>query len=183
LTKPTERSGDCFYVQIYKSDCGGNIDEHYYVNGHDRDDNIRTAIVLADKGYFIQLLPDLHSCETALREDYLPDVSGTKNPDARINFIWLADFKVPDKHKPIKKSTISRQIESAAKQKVEIVVINLDGREYSVQDIKKGIIGALQPDRNRSIKQVWVITRKRNLFMICRENVYDDYRYLELYNS
>ncbi|MBO9633848.1 MAG: hypothetical protein J7578_12090 [Chitinophagaceae bacterium] len=182
LTKPSERSIDCYYVQLYKSSSGGYIDEHLYVSGHDRDDNIRTAVILADKGYAVQLLPDLYSCESELREEYLFDVHQFKNPDARINGQWIADFKKPAKSIPIKKSTISRLIESAAQQKAAIAVLNLSGQEYAIQDIKKGIIGALQPDRNRSIQEVWIITQNKNLFIASRLNVYNEAIYLELDN-
>jgi hypothetical protein len=53
-------------------------------------------------------------------------------------------------------------------------LINLVNRKYAVQDIKKGIIGALQPDRNKTIKEVWVITRKGNLFKAKRAMVFDE---------
>jgi hypothetical protein len=58
-----------------------------------------------------------------------------------------------------------------------IAIINLFDREFSFQDLKKGIVGALQPERNKSIQQVWVITKRRNLFIIRRELVFDDTLY------
>jgi hypothetical protein len=49
-----------------------------------------------------------------------------------------------------------------------------------VQDIKKGIVGALQPDRNKSIKEVWVITNDKRLFKSLRTVVFNDSIYEEL---
>lgn len=151
-----------------------------YKCGHDRRDNVQTAIILADKGYHVQLLPDINSTEVELRKRYLPDVYGNKNPDARINGIWIADFKKPAKNIPIRQATISRLIESAAQQRADIAILNFFNREYSILHLKKGIIGALQPDRNRSIKMVWVITTKKNLFIVYRQEVFDETVYSEL---
>ena len=170
----------CTYLRIFSWHNGGCIDSHTMMNGHDRRENIQAAIVLAKHGFMIELLPDLPSTEKALRSIWLPDVAENKNPDARINVRWVADFKTPAKHKEIRKATISRLIESAAIQKVEIAVLNLSRRHYTVQDIKRGIIGALQPDRNRSIRQVWIITALKNLFIMKREDAFNDAKYLEL---
>jgi hypothetical protein len=67
-----------------------------------------------------------------------------------------------------------------AKQKVSIAILNLMDRQYSVLDIKKGIVGSLQPDRNRSLKEVWVITTNKRLFKVLRTSVFDDSIYEEL---
>lgn len=55
-----------------------------------------------------------------------------------------------------------------------IAILNFYTRDYTIQDLKKGITGALQPDRNRSIKMVWVITKNRNLFVVYRQEVFDE---------
>ncbi|MGN6419940.1 MAG: hypothetical protein ACTHMC_20715 [Pseudobacter sp.] len=95
MIKPVNRTIHTCYIRIYKSRSGGCVVENMYKCGHDRRDNVKTAKILADKGYFIQLLPDICSTEIELRKRYLSDVYGNKNPDARINSIWIADFKKP----------------------------------------------------------------------------------------
>jgi hypothetical protein len=135
---------------------------------------MEACIILADHGFTIEILPSLPVCETELRKKFLPDVFGNKNPDVRINGQLLGDIKTPDKNLRIKKSTISRAIFSAAQQKVDIAILNLHERDYSAQDIKKGIVGALQPDRNKSILLIWIITKSRNLFTISRQLVFND---------
>ncbi|QEC42002.1 hypothetical protein [Pseudobacter ginsenosidimutans] len=161
MIKPGIRSGHSFYVRIYTSSRGGCVDEHTYTSGHDSVDNIEAAIVLADNGFHVQLLPVLFPDDTKLRFKFLSDVTGSKDPDDRINGRWIADFKKPERNIPVRKATISRFIESAAKQKAAIVIINLCSREYTIQDVKKGIIGAFQPNRNRSIKKTTGILNYR----------------------
>lgn len=142
--------------------------------------NQNACEILADLGYQIQLLPTLPAQETDLRAKLLPDVFGSKNPDVRINGKWIGDIKTPAADIAIRKSTINNDIASAAKQKVQIAIINLTGREYTIQDIKKGIVGALQPDRNKSIEQVWIITKNKNLFIAERNDVFNDAIYDKL---
>jgi hypothetical protein len=137
-------------------------------------DNAKACGTLADHGYQIELLPSIAAGEEALRKKWLPEVYASKNPDVRIDGLWIGDIKTPDQSTHVKKSTINWNIYSAAKQKVSIAIINLSNREYTVQDVKKGIVGALQPDRNKSIDQVWVITKSKNLFIAKREMVFDD---------
>jgi hypothetical protein len=45
---------------------------------------------------------------------------------------------------------------------------------------KKGIIGALQPNRNKSIDQVWLITTNKKLFKVPRGRAFDESIYEEL---
>ena len=52
--------------------------------------------------------------------------------------------------------------------------MNLFERHYTVQEVKKGVVGALQPERNKTIRFVFIITRQGNLFKIERETVFDD---------
>lgn len=112
--------------------------------------------------------------EVNLRKYLLPDVFGNKNPDIRINNSLIGDIKTLDKKTLTRKATISNAISRAAVQKICILVLNLSECQYTVQDVKKRIIGALQPDRNKSIKSVWIITRNRNLFIVDRKDVFDD---------
>ena len=158
-------------------DTGGCVDLHPMHGLDELPNNAEACRVLADHAYCVKLLPSINAQEELLRDKWLPDVFGNKNPDVRINNLWIGDIKTPAKNTQIKKSTINGFVYSAARQKVSIAIINLFGREYTVQDLKKGIVGALQPDRNKSIEQVWVITEKRNLFIVERKMVFEDILY------
>lgn len=165
------------YLPIYESPNGGWVYLHPLHGKDELPHNTEAARVLADFGYQVQLLPSIPEAEKTLRELLLPDVFGVKNPDVRIDGQWIGDIKTPDKVTSVKKSTINRGIYSAAQQQVDIAIINLLDREYSVQDIKKGIVGALQPNRNKTILAVWVITKNRNLFKVERGMVFNDQIY------
>lgn len=168
------------YVRVYLTLAGGHIDLHPLHGKDELKENMEACMILADHGFIIEMLPILQASEKGLRKKFLPDIFDNKNPDVRINGQLIGDIKTPDKDLPITKSTISREILSAAKQKADIAILNLCGRDYSVQDIKRGIVGALQPDRNRCILLVWVITKGRNLFTISRQMVFTDSIYERL---
>ncbi len=172
------KTGD--YVPVYITLAGGRIDLHPLHGKDELEQNVEACMILADHGFTIEMLPLLHAEEVELRKKLLPDVFANKNPDVRINGQLIGDIKTPDKDLPITKPTISRLILSAAKQKADIAILNLCGRDYALQEIKRGIIGALQPDRNRSILLVWVITKSRNLFTISRQMVFTDSIYERL---
>ena len=167
-------------MAVYVTLSGGLIKLHPLHGKDELLQNMEACIILADHGFTIEMLPIIQSSEDGLRKKFLPDVFANKNPDVRINGQLIGDIKTPLKDIPIKQSTIAKDIYKAAKQKADIVILNLYGRDYSVQDIKKGIIGALLPDRNRSILIVWVITKNRNLFTITRQWVFNDSVYEKL---
>lgn len=162
------------YVRIYQSLHGGHVDLHSLHGKEEFAENMRACKILADHGFQIEMLPSLHSDAIKLRRKFLPDVFRNKNPDVRINGLLLGDIKTPEKNSLVRQSVISRQIFSAAKQKADIAILNLYEREYTVNDVKKGIVGALQPERNKSILLVWLITKNRGLFTISRQIVFDD---------
>lgn len=168
------------YFRIFNSFLGGYIDLHWLYSKHELNNNANASRILADHGYHIQLLPYLPESETAAREKWLVDVYGTKNPDVRINEKWIGEIKTPDRNIAIKKSSISRAIYEASRQKAQIAILNLNDREYLPHDVKKGIIGALQPDRNKSIEFVWIITNQGNLFIVDRKHVFDEATYQTL---
>jgi hypothetical protein len=172
------KTGD--YVRVYLTLAGGHIDLHPLHGKDELKENMEACMILADHGFMIEMLPILQANQQHLRKKLLPDVFANKNPDVRINGQLIGDIKTPNKNIPIKKSTITTEIYNAAKQKADIAILNLNGRDYSVQDIKKGIVGALQPDRNKSILIVWVITKNRNLFTITRQWVFNDSIYEKL---
>jgi hypothetical protein len=168
------------YVRVYLTLAGGHIDQHPLHGKDELKENMEACIILADHGFTIEMLPILQANEVVLRKKLLPDVFCNKNPDVRINGQLIGDIKTPHKNIPIKKSTITKEIYNAAKQKADIAILNLYERDYSVLDIKRGIVGALQPDRNRSILLVWLITKSRNLFTISRQMVFTDSIYEKL---
>lgn len=168
------------YVLIYKSNAGGYVWLHPWHGKDELPQNELACRILADHGHLIQMLPSIPEKEKELREGFLFDVNGFKNPDIRINGNYIGDIKIPSSKSIIHKSLINRCIHACAKQKVQIAVINLAGRNYPVQDIKKGIVGALQPDRNRTIEQVWIITNQLNLCVIKREMLFDETIYASL---
>lgn len=143
-------------------------------------ENVLAACILADHGHNIQLLPTFPESEFVARKAWLGDVANRKNPDIRIDSKIIGDIKTPNPEVLVKQSTINRCIYSCAQQKVSVAVINLLNREYAIQDIKKGIVGALQPSRNKSIESVWVITASRNLFKAEREMIFDETLYEHL---
>lgn len=168
------------YDRIYESDGGGSVDLHSLHGVDELPHNVQVALLLADYGYCVELLPTIPQANLEDRLKWLPDVVHPKNPDLRIDGYLIGDIKTPHRDVDIKKSTINNFIYSCAKQKVKIAVINLAGRNYSIQDIKKGVIGALQPDRNKSIEEVWVITKDRRLFQLARDEVFDESIYEQL---
>ena len=162
------------YLRVYESISGGWVDLHPLHGTDELPENLEVCKLLADKGNNIELLPCIDKSQPLLRQKLLPDVFGYKNPDIRINGLLIGDIKTLNEKIALRKATINSAINTAAIQKVEVVILNLINRQYAVQDIKKGIVGALQPDRNRSIRFVWIITRNRNLFTINREDVFND---------
>jgi len=162
------------YVRVYQSLSGGYIDLHPLHGKDELRENMEACMILADHGFEIEMLPSLPAGEVELRKKFLPDVFGSKNPDVRINGQLIGDIKTPESNFQVKKSIISGHILSAAKQKVDIAILNLYEGHYTVQDVKKGIVGALQPNRNRSIFLVWIITKNRNLFTVSRQVVFND---------
>lgn len=168
------------YLRIYESECGGAVDLHPLHGPHELYHNLEASRIIADHGYTVELLPELTELEVEARKLWISDVAYRKNPDVRINVTLIGDIKTPNPKVAVKKTTINQFLYRCAKQKVSIAILNLMGREYSVLDIKKGIVGALQPDRNKSIKEVWIITIDKRLIKIIRTFVFDDSIYEEL---
>jgi hypothetical protein len=168
------------YLKTYQSKTGGSVYLHPLHGADELLYNSEAALVLADHGHVVELLPTIVAADTAGRQKWLPDIVGSKNPDVRIDGCIIGDIKTPNRAIPIKQSTINRCIYACAQQKVSLAIINLLDRRYTIQDIKKGIIGALQPDRNKSIQQTWVLTARKNVFKVKRRMVFDESIYNQL---
>jgi hypothetical protein len=164
------------YTQVYESDCGGWVWQHSLHLPDEILQNLNAYKILADKGYKMEMLPYLVANAKEEREKWIPDVHGTKNPDIRIDGNKIGDIKTPALP-VVNQKCINRLICSAAKQKVQVAVINLSDRDYTIRDIKKGIVGSLQPHINKSIEETWIITRTQNLFIVKREIVFNDVIY------
>lgn len=171
------------YLRIYESESGGVVDLHPLHGTRELYSNLQASRIIADHGYNVELLPELTEIQVEARRLWISDVTHPKNPDIRINGILIGDIKTPNPKIPVKKSTINHFISRCAKQKASIAILNLMGRQYSAQDIKNGIVGALQPNRNKSIKEVWIIKIDKSLFKIGRDFVFDDSIYEELNSS
>ena len=162
------------YLRIYESKTGGYVDLHPLHGEDELPNNAEASRILADHSHRIQLLPLIHAKDKEERLKWLPDVFGNKNPDLRIDGIMIGDIKTPVKSEQIRKSVINGAICECARQKVSVAVINLIDNNYRLHDLKTGIVGALQPERNKSIRFVWIVTKQKNLFKIDRETVFDD---------
>jgi hypothetical protein len=168
------------YIKVYHSTCGGIVLLHPLHGADELLCNSEAAVVLADHGHTVELLPTIAAGDIHGRNKWLFDVVGSKNPDVRINGQIIGDIKTPNISVAIKQSTINRSIYACAQQKVSLAILNLLNRKYAIHDIKKGIIGALQPDRNKTIKEVWVITGTAKLFKAKRAMVFDESIYDQL---
>jgi hypothetical protein len=158
------------YLRVYESASGGWIDLHSKHGEDELQDNMQVCELLANKGYKLELLPVIDSHETTLRQKLLPEVFGNKNPDVRINRRAIADIKTPGK-KNVTRSALKDAIYRAAQQKVEIVILNLYQAHYSFGHVKEALLATLQIDRNRSIREVWIITFDNNLLIIPRKMI------------
>lgn len=157
------------YQEIYTSVSGGFVHLHPL---HGKDElfiNEAVCKILADYGFKIQLLPCIPESEKQLRAFWLPDVYANKNPDVRINGLLIGDIKAPGQNGLVNAAAIKRCIYAASQQKVAVVIIDLRNKLYSKQDIKKGIFGALQPERNKSIMAVWFVISEKILVRIERK--------------
>ncbi len=159
------------YSQVYESSSGGWVWQHELHSDEELLENLEAARILADHGYKIELLPVIPETNQLLRAELLHDVFGDKNPDIRINNQQIGDIKTPVL--PTQKA-INRAIYRSGQQMVEIAVVNLANKDYAVSDLKKGIIGAMQPGRNKSIQETWIITKNKGLFRVTRDIVFDD---------
>lgn len=158
------------YTRIYQSPARGSVDLHEKHGVDELEDNLAASKILADKGYKVQLLPSLEAKDREMRQNLLWDVFGEKNPDVRINNSEIADIKTPGKKK-VSKSNLNDCIYRAGQQKVPIAIINLHLASYSFSVIKGALLSALQPERNKSIREIWIITFDKNLLIIPRKMI------------
>jgi SPP1 gp7 family putative phage head morphogenesis protein len=90
--------------------------------GQDLAQLIEVGKQFADKGYTVDILPEIYATETGLRKALLPDVAEGKNPDLLVNDDYT-EVKTPTN--PVDGRKIMARISDAAKQ-ADHVVIKLD---------------------------------------------------------
>lgn len=155
------------YYQIITP--GANkIKAHPAYSSQDIRENLDVALLLADKGYQVEL--PRHTVQ-----------EGIPNPDFKINNA-IADLKEPasnPKQLPSDKNryrSISNMIRSASKQGAEIVVFSFQRSlmQFSTDDIRRGVtLGLFEGDRpiNRNVNRVIFIDRLGNITETTREKV------------
>lgn len=136
--------------RIYTSDSGGYVNAHMLHNKKELAKNIETAIILADEGLKIELLPTIVGSEN---RNLLPeDVYKNKNPDA------LVDGKVFEfqKHKA-GKTAIHNNLREAYKQS-DRIVLHLSGN-MELEEIVRYCRGQIKRSRisENQLKEVWII--------------------------
>ena len=150
---PGRRGG---FVRIYSnSDLNKRI-EHYKV-----------ALILANKGYRVVLMPEIHVNDIKNRQLFYPELTNSSNPDARFNGV-LGEFKIPD-GKPVSMKAIQNAISGASRKEVSICVISLLDKEYFMHEILSQIRGSLKDSKtNVYVKEVWLILKDGELLKIPR---------------
>jgi hypothetical protein len=99
------------------------------------------------------------------------NTKSVKNPDAVIDG-QLADFKSPRLAHNIE-GAIQGCISKANKQKVSIVVINIDNPIATKDSIQEGIRKAffIDESRNRQIKAVWLLYKDETLIELTKQEI------------
>jgi hypothetical protein len=101
------------------------------------------------------------------------EAKNVKNPDAIIDG-QLADFKSP-RHAHNFEGAVQGCISKANKQKVAIVVINIDNPAATKAAIQEGIRKAffIEESRNRYIKEVWLLYAEDFLVELTKREIKD----------
>jgi hypothetical protein len=99
------------------------------------------------------------------------EAKSVKNPDAIIDG-QLADFKSP-RHAHNFEGAVQGCVSKANKQRVAIVVINIDNPVATKEAIQEGIRKAffIEASRNRYIKEVWLLYKDGALVELTKEEI------------
>ena len=110
------------FSSVYENINGGKIFIHIdYEPKNDHELLYIIAMEKADIGNIVEILPQIHIKEVDKRLKLLPNVKKNKNPDLRINGIYV---EVKEPQIPYSKNNIGHIINYASKQ-ADIVIINL----------------------------------------------------------
>jgi hypothetical protein len=124
----------------YKGNKGGRVDLHFLHKQNEIQPNMRVSKILADQGDRIKLLPHTNQ-------------DGVKSPDASIN------GKIADYKSLIEKNSVSNGAKKASKQGCKILILHSES-EVNI-DLGRQIKGAMNPKRNKSIEEVWLVIDKK----------------------
>lgn len=92
----------------------------------------KAAEVLADQGMKVEILPEIHAAEAALRDELLPDTKPGKNPDMRVDGKYV-EVKAPEK--PLSLSKLESAISKGVKQANDLVILLEE--EFETEALKK----------------------------------------------
>ena len=169
---PKEAEGmrvDPLFAQRLPGKKGGYVDIHVATDKNKKQEHLDAALVLADKGNQVKLMPEIHIKDTSNRRLFFPELAQTSgsNPDARFNGI-LGDFKIPDSN-PVTGKAILNAVKATADKDVSICAISLLNRSYSHQEVLSHLRGALKnPNNHQSITAVWIIGADKSVLKIPR---------------
>jgi hypothetical protein len=92
----------------------------------------QAAEAMADFGKTVQILPEIHAAEAALRDELLPDTKPGKNPDMRVDGKYV-EVKTPEK--PLSLSKLESAISKGVKQANDLVILLEE--EFETEALKK----------------------------------------------
>jgi hypothetical protein len=124
------------FKTIYECDNGGCVRVHVdYKPKSDAHILLIIAREKAEKGHFLELIPELSWNQLELRVTTLPGVIGLKNPDLRINGKYVEVKELQSNSD----NTISKRIKKANKQ-ARHIILDLPGEraEFELYKIAKG---------------------------------------------
>ncbi len=130
---------------IYESG-DGFVKRHIGVNTSAPDYTLIETIAKekANKGDRVEILPEIHQMETALRAILLKNVKENKNPDLRINGQYV---EVKDPIIPYGKNSIGNIINLAAAQ-ADNIIVNIDDDNVSEFKLYRIANGKLKQIKN-----------------------------------
>lgn len=134
----------------YKGQKGGKVDLHFLHKADEIQPNMKISKVLANEGDRIKLLPHTNQ-------------DGVKSPDASING-KIADFKLVSD-----KNSVSNGAKKASKQGSKILVLHTESNVDI--DFGRQIKGAMNPNLNKNIEEVWLV-RKGTVVKMKRADIW-----------
>ncbi len=152
-------SNQYYYTKEYEGKNGGLLEVSNHADK--TPNNIVIGKILADKGYKVKLLPEIHPNNKTLRKELLPGVFENKNPDAMIND-EIFEFKSLTSNSY---NALSKAIKKAGHQANNIVV-NYNNIDESI--IIRALRGRLLI--NKSIKKI-ILINGDTLRIMTREDI------------
>jgi len=143
------------YIVKYKAADGTELAVHRKTDiagGPDLSNLVKAGKALADKGYTVDILPEIHASEAELRKALLPGVEPGKNPDMVFKKDY-ADLKSPED--PVTFKKLQRNIANGAQQADRVIVmLKEDYAEALLKKAAQDRFAAL-----KDIKEIGFVTR------------------------